>query len=65
MNTTNISIHNVTSIVLGDRRLLCADTDNPFYTRDIVITNNRGESVNITLFSVHDADEDTGLKVLS
>ena len=65
MSTADISIHNVTSIVLGDRRLLGADTDNPFYTRDIVITNNRGESVNITLFSVHDADEDTGLKVLS
>ena len=65
MNTTNISIHKVTSVVIGDRRLIGADTDDPFYTRDIVITNNRGESVNITLFSVHDADEDTGLKVLS
>ena len=52
MNTTNISIHKVTSVVIGDRRLIGADTDDPFYTRDIVITNNRGESVNITLFSV-------------
>ena len=65
MNTTNISIHKVTSVVIGDRRLIGADTDDPFYTRDIVITNNRGESVNITLFSVRDADEDTALKVQS
>ena len=65
MTTTDISVHNVTSIILGDRRLLGADTDNPFYTRDIVITNDRGESVAITLFSVRDADEDTALKVQS
>lgn len=65
MSTADISIHNVTSIVLGDRRMLGADTDNPFYTRDIVVTNDRGESVNITLYSVKDADEDTGLKVQS
>lgn len=65
MSTADISIHNVTSVVLGDRRLLGADTDNPFYTRDIVITNDRGERVSITLYSVKDADEDTGLKVQS
>ena len=65
MSTADISIHNVTSIVLGDRRLLGADTDNPFYTRDLVITNDRGESVAITLYSVRDADEETALKVHS
>ena len=64
MTTSEISVHNVTSIVIGDRRLLGADGNNPFYTREIIITNNRGEQVSITVFS-HSDDEDTALKVQS
>ncbi len=64
MTTSEISVHNVTSIVIGDRRLLGADGSNPFYTREIIITNTRGEQVSITVFS-HSDDEDTALKVQS
>ena len=63
MSTTDISINNVTSIVVGDRRFHESPT-NPFFTRDIVITNDRGESVTINLYS-HSDDEDTALKVQS
>lgn len=64
MNTADISIHNVTSVVVGDRRFHGGDSSNPFWTRDIVITNDRGESVTINLYS-HSDDEDTALKVQS
>lgn len=62
MSTTEISIHNVVSIVVGDRRF--HDGNSPFYTRDITITNERGESVVINLYS-HQDDEDVALKVQS
>jgi hypothetical protein len=64
MSAADISIHNVTSIVLGDRRLLGAETNDPFWTRELVITNDRKESIVITLYSRSD-DEDTALKVQS
>ena len=63
MNTADISIHNVTSIVVSERRFHDSPT-NSFFTRDIVITNDRGESVTINLYS-HSDDEDTALKVQS
>ncbi len=63
MNTADISIHNVTSIVVSERRFHESPT-NSFFTRDIVITNDRGESVTINLYS-HSDDEDTALKVQS
>ena len=63
MRTTDISMHDVKSIVLGDRRY--HDSGNsPFYSRDITITNDRGESIVISLYS-HSDDEDTALKVQS
>lgn len=65
MNTANIEVHNVKSIVVSDRRCHNADRDDAFFTRDIVITNDRGESVTITAYSTRDADEDTALKVQS
>jgi len=64
MNTADISIHNVTSIVVSERRFHGGNSDNPFWTRDIVITNDRGESVSINLYS-HSSDEDSALKVQS
>ena len=64
MNTAELSLHNVVSIVVGDRRFHGSNSDNPFWTRDIVITNIRGESVTIYLYS-HSDDEDTALKVQS
>lgn len=64
MNTADISIHNVTSIVVGERRFHGGYSSNPFWTRDIVITNDRGESVTINLYSQSD-DEDTAIKVQS
>ena len=63
MNTADISIHNVTSIVVGDRKFHDSPT-NPFFTRYIVITNDRGETVTICMYS-HSDDEDTALKVQS
>ena len=65
MNTADISIHNVISIVVGDRLFHGGDSSNPFWARDIVITNDRGESITITAYSTRDADEDTALKVQS
>ena len=64
MTSTEISVHNVISIVLGDRKLLGRDSMSPFWTREIVITNDRGESVMIQLFS-HSDDEEAALKVQS
>ena len=63
MNTADISIHNVTSIVVSERRFHESPT-NSFFTRDIIITDERGESVTINLYS-HSDDEDTALKVQS
>ena len=63
MNTADISIHTVTSIVVSERRFHENPT-NSFFTRDIVITNDRGESVTINLYS-HSDDDDTALKVQS
>lgn len=64
MNTADISIHNVTSIVVSERRFHESPT-NSFFTRDIVITNDRGESVTICVYSCRDADEETAIKVQS
>jgi hypothetical protein len=64
MNTAELSLHNVVSIVVGDRRFHGGNSDNPFWTRDIVITNDRGQSVTINMYS-HSDDEDTALKVQS
>lgn len=64
MNVTEVSIHNVKSVVVSDRRLLGGGTDHPFYSREIVITNDRDESVTISLYS-YDSDEDEALKVRS
>lgn len=65
MNTADISIHNVTSIVISDRREINAGREDAFFVRDIVITNDRGEYITITAYSTRDADEDTALKVQS
>lgn len=65
MNTADISIHYVTSIVISDRREINAGREDAFFVRDIVITNNRGESITINAYSTRNADEDTALKVQS
>lgn len=65
MNTANIEFHNAKSIVISDRREINAGREDAFFVRDIVITNDRGESITITAYSTRDADEDTALKVQS
>ena len=65
MNTANIEIHSVKSIVISDRRCHNADRDDAFFTRDIVITNDRGESVTICVYSCRGDDEDVAIKVQS
>lgn len=64
MNVTEVSIHNVKSVVISDRRRHGEGTDREFYTREIVITNDRNESVTISLYS-YESDEDEALKVRS
>ena len=65
MNTANIEIHSTKSVVISDCREINQGRDDAFFTRDIVITNARGESVTITLYSCRDDDENTALKVQS
>lgn len=58
-----LNIHNVTSITVGDRKFHDSDI-SPFWHREIVITDEKGVSYTISLYS-RDDDEDNALKVRS
>jgi hypothetical protein len=52
----DISIHNTKSIEISEIREINGNT--PLYTRDIVITDTRGQVVTITCFCVSDEAEE-------
>jgi hypothetical protein len=56
----DISIHNTKSIVIGEVREINGNT--PLYTRDITITDTRGQEIVITCFSTSEEAEE--LRVL-
>jgi ADP-ribose pyrophosphatase YjhB (NUDIX family) len=55
----DISIHNTKSIEISNLREV--DGGRPFFTRDIVITDERGHTVTITCYA--NGDEGEELKV--
>lgn len=57
MTFTELSIHNVASVEITDRRKFC-DFDNGQYTREIIITGEDGTRISIVLVSERDADDD-------
>lgn len=58
-----LSIHNVASIQVGDRKFHDSDS-RPFWHREIVITDEKGLSFTISLFCGNE-DDDKALKVQS
>lgn len=52
----DISIHNTKSIEISALREVTGST--PFFTRDIVITDDRGHTITITCYSHSDEGEE-------
>jgi len=53
----NINLHNVLSLkATAVRQLVRGDDDSVFYTRDLVVLDNKGNTDTITLFSKEPLD---------
>jgi hypothetical protein len=60
---TETTVHRVAKIEITDRRFHESDT-NPFWAREIVITDEDGNTHTLALYS-NSSDEETALRVSS
>lgn len=60
---TETTIHRVAKIEVTDRRFLESYT-NPFWAREIVVTDEDGNTHTLAMYS-NSSDEETALRVLS
>lgn len=60
---TETTVHRVAKIEIADRRFHESDT-NPFWAREIVITDEDGNTHTLALYS-NSSDEETALRVSS
>lgn len=60
---TETTIHHVAKIEVTDRRFHESDT-NPFCAREIVVTDEDGNTHTLAMYS-NSSDEETALRVLS